>query len=112
MALSSDRQSHAWSDDQGDCGGLALGNGDLGLQGRRSGRGESLGSWPWFSSIRHPGHLAHLFSRFSRNDPAGDEFCLRDAAWQAAAVGRQVEEMMVVTEKGPEVTTQFPIEEI
>jgi Xaa-Pro aminopeptidase len=42
----------------------------------------------------------------------GMSFALETQHGKPLQWGVRLEEMMVVTEKGPEVTTQFPIEEI
>jgi Xaa-Pro aminopeptidase len=59
---------------------LAVSHVNVGLQGRGSGRGQSMGAWPRPGAVRHAGYIADLLPRFPRRNPAGDEFRFRDPA--------------------------------
>ena len=64
---------------------VAIGDGDLGLRGRRPGRRQSLGPRSGPRPIRSAGDLAHLVARPSDRDQGRHDLRARDAARQDAS---------------------------
>src|SRR5580700_879565 len=67
---------------------MAVGDGDLGLRGRRPGRRQSVGPWAGAGAIRSAGDFAHLVARSSGRNQRGHDLCARDPARQALPLRR------------------------
>src|SRR5262245_30566626 len=88
MALRFDPRGEGRHDHARDRQEVAVREGGVGLQGRGSGGGESVGPRPRPCAVRPAGDLAHLVARPSGRDPGRNDLRARDPARQALPLRR------------------------